>query len=142
MNLLGAARFTGDIDILLALDEKNLLAMAALMKKMKYEKRVPISLDELGDEKKALQLIKDKNLIAYTFVSSADPLFSIDVIVGDSLHFDKYKNHAGRISLWDISIPVISIDDLIEMKRKTRRKKDDIDVMMLLELKDNEAEEN
>mgnify|MGYP000846077869 CR=1 FL=1 len=136
MNLLGVARFTGDIDILLALDEKNLLAMATLMKKMKYEKRVPISLDELGDEKKVLDLIKKKNLIAYTFVNDSDPLHSIDVIIGDSLHFADFEKHSAQIPVWDISVPVVSVDDLIKMKKKTRRKKDDIDVSMLLQLKD------
>ncbi len=135
MNLLGYPRFTGDIDILLALDKKNLSKMAGLMKKMHYEKRIPASIEELGDEKKVLALMKEKNLLAYTFANPAEPQFSIDVIVGNSLQFDDYEKRSSRMPVWDIKIPVISIDDLIGMKKKTKRRKDDEDVAMLLTLK-------
>lgn len=135
MNLLGYPRFTGDIDILLALDKVNLAKMASLMKHMGYERRVPIAIEELGEEQKVIALMKNKNLIAYTFANVSNPLFSIDVIVGDSLKFSIYEKYCGQIAVWDITVPVVSIDDLITMKRKTKRKKDDDDVALLLELK-------
>lgn len=135
MNLLGYPRFTGDIDILLALDHENLARMAALMEGMGYEKRLPVTIEELGDEKKVLDFIKKKNLIAYTFTNSAEPQFSIDVIVGESLYFRAYEKHSTSVRVWDISVPVVSIDDLIGMKRKSPRKKDAEDVQALLELK-------
>ena len=120
MNLLGYPRFTGDIDILLALDDKNLARMAKLMKNMKYEQRVPAH--------------KKKHLIAYTFFNPSEPLFSIDVIVGASLKFRDYEKHCMHIAVWDISIPVVSIDDLIGMKKKSNRKKDAEDITALLEI--------
>lgn len=135
MNLLGYPRFTGDIDILLALDEQNLANMAALMKKMGYKKRIPIEIDELGDEKKVLDLMKKKNLIAYTFANAKQPQFSIDVIVGDSLNFKRYAKRCVHVPVWEITVPVVSVDDLIAMKRKSNREKDLNDVAFLLELK-------
>lgn len=135
MNLLGYPRFTGDIDILLALNAANLERMSVLMKLMGYERRLPISVEELGDEKKALQLIREKNLIAYTFSNPKEPEFGIDVIVGESLNFQVYHDHCQQIVVWDIAIPVISIDDLIDMKRKANRQKDIEDLQALLELK-------
>lgn len=135
MNLLGYPRFTGDIDILLALDEENLAKMAALMRKMGYEKRIPVSIEELGDEKKVLNLMKIKHLIAYTFANAAKPQFSIDVIVGESLKFNDYEKRCNHAQAWDIAIPVVDIDDLIGMKKKTGRKKDANDVVDLLKFK-------
>jgi hypothetical protein len=135
MNLLGYPRFTGDIDILLALDKPNLDRMAKLMKGMGYERRVPVDVQELGDERRALQLINEKNLVAYTFANPDAPQFSIDVIVGESLEFAKYAKDALEVAVLDVRIPVVSIDDLIGMKRKTNRKKDADDVIALLELK-------
>ncbi len=135
MNLLGYPRFTGDIDILLALDAANLERMSALMKRMGYEQRLPVSLEELGDEKKTLKIIKEKNLIAYTFNNPKEPQFGIDVIVGESLNFQKYHQRCQQMKVWDIAIPVISIDDLINMKRKANRQKDIEDLQALLELK-------
>ncbi len=135
MNLLGCPRFTNDIDILLALDKANLQAMKDAMRRLGYEQRIPIALDELGDEKKAVHFVQDHNLLAYTFYSPKDPLYSIDVIVGDSLHFPQYEKHLVRKDVWGLSLPVVSIDDLIGLKRKSNRKKDALDIEMLLEFK-------
>lgn len=135
MNLVGYPRFTGDIDILLALDTENIAKMSALMKEMGYEKRIPVSIEELGDEKKVLQLMKEKNLIAYSLANPSEPLYSIDVIVGDSLRFDAYEKHCSWEFAWDITVPVVSINDLIGMKKKSNREKDHDDVRNLLEWK-------
>jgi predicted nucleotidyltransferase component of viral defense system len=135
MNLLGYPRFTGDIDILLALDENNLRRMRTLMQKMGYEKRLPIEIDELGDEKKALTLMKEKNLLAYTFTNEREPQYNIDVIVGESIRFEQYNRHRVIVDVWNIPIPVVSIDDLIGMKKAANRKKDADDIAALLELK-------
>lgn len=135
MNLLGYPRFTGDIDVLLALDPLNLRRMAKLMKQLGYEQRLPVSVEELGDEKKAIRLIREKNLIAYNFHHSRSPQYGIDVIVGESLNFKKYKRHAHRLVANGVPIPVVSIDDLISMKRKAKRPKDWEDIQALLELK-------
>ncbi|MDD4286843.1 MAG: nucleotidyl transferase AbiEii/AbiGii toxin family protein [Candidatus Peribacteraceae bacterium] len=135
MNLLGCPRFTNDIDILLALDRENLRAMKKAMKAMGYEQRVPLALDELGDEKKALKLTNEKNLLAYTFYNPNEPLYSIDVIVGPSLEFNRYKVNQLNIDVWGLSLPVVSIDDLIGMKKQSDREKDALDVATLLEYK-------
>ena len=135
MNLLGCPRFTNDIDVLLALDEKNLQAMTKAMKAIGYEQRIPLALDELGDEKKALKFVQEKNLLAYTFFNSQEPLYSVDIIVGASLQFDRYAEHRIFADVWGMQLPVVSIDDLIDMKRKSSREKDALDVATLLEYK-------
>ncbi len=72
---VGYPRFTGDIDILLALDEKNLQKMGKVMGKLGYERRIPMSIEELGDEKHVIKLMEEKNILAYTFVNAKEPLF-------------------------------------------------------------------
>ena len=135
MNLLGCPRFTNDIDVLLALDAKNLQAMRKAMTNIGYEQRVPLDLDELGDEKKALQFIREKNLLAYTFFNAQEPLYSVDIIVGPSLQFDRYREHRIVVDVWGMQLPVISIDDLIGLKKESDREKDALDVATLLEYK-------
>lgn len=135
MNLLGYPRFTGDIDILLALDPGNLKRMAGKMKEMGYAQRLPVSIDELSDEKKILAMMQEKGLVAYTFMNAREPQFSIDVIVGTSLKFADYERDRTLVKAWDVTIPVVSIDDLIGMKKESDRKKDAEDVVALIELK-------
>ena len=135
MNLLGCTRFTNDIDILLALDAENLHAMKNAIKTLGYEQRIPLALDELGDEKKALKFVEEKNLLAYTFYNPKEPLYSIDVIVGPSLQFNRYRANQIHVDVWGLSLPVVSIDDLIGLKQKSSREKDALDVATLLEYK-------
>lgn len=135
MNLLGCPRFTNDIDVLLALEEENLQAMKRAMKNIGYEQRIPLALDELGDEKKVLRLITENNLLAYTFFNPKEPLYSIDIIVGASLKFHHYTEHQTLVEVWDMKLPVVSIDDLIGLKKDSNREKDALDVATLLAYK-------
>ncbi len=135
VNLHGYPRFTGDIDILLALNEENLKKMAAIMEELGYQQRLPVSIEELGDEKQVKEWIDEKGLLAYSFINPSEPEFSVDVIVGESLAFEKYYEHQMEIDVWDMKVPVISIDDLITMKSNSDREKDAQDVAALLELK-------
>ncbi|PIR48116.1 hypothetical protein COU80_06115 [Candidatus Peregrinibacteria bacterium CG10_big_fil_rev_8_21_14_0_10_55_24] len=135
MNLLGCPRFTNDIDILLALDAENIERMKTAMHTLGYEQKIPLAMEELGDEKKAIKFVKEKNLLAYTFYNPKEPLYSVDVIVDASLKFNHFKEHVLYKEVWGMSLPVVSIDDLIGMKQKTDREKDALDVATLLEYK-------
>ncbi len=135
VNLHGYPRFTNDIDILLALDHKNLVLMAEIMARMGYQQRLPIAIQELGDENRVRTLMKEKGLIAYSFIHAKEPQFNIDVLVGESIEFDKFSSHKMIAEAWGLPIPVVSIDDLISMKQKSNREKDVPAVVALLELK-------
>ncbi len=135
MNLLGCPRFTNDIDILLALDENNITKMKKVMKQLGYEQRLPINLDELGEEKNLLTYIREKNIIAYTFIHTKEPLYSVDIILSGSMDFRRYKKNRMMVKVWEMSIPVVSIDDLIGLKKETERERDALDIANLLELK-------
>ena len=135
VNLHGYPRFTNDIDILLALDQDNLAKMAAIMKERGYEQRLPISIQELGDTDKVRTLMKEKGLVAYSFIHAEEPQFNIDVLVGASMEFEKFTAHTMHADVWGLDVPVASIDDLIAMKQNSDREKDVQDVVALLELK-------
>lgn len=135
VNLHGYPRFTNDIDILLALDHDNLAKMATIMKEMGYQQRLPISIQELGNTDKVRTLMKDKGLVAYSFIHAEEPQFNIDVLVGASMEFEKFTAHTMKAEVWGLDVPVVSIDDLITMKQNSEREKDVQDVVALLELK-------
>lgn len=135
VNLHGYPRFTNDIDILLALDHDNLEIMARIMKNMGYQQRLPISIQELGDTDRIRTLMKEKGLVAYSFIHGNEPQFNIDVLVGESIKFEKFTAHTMHANVWGLDLPVIAIDDLIAMKQGSGREKDVQDVVALLELK-------
>lgn len=79
--------------------------------------------------------MKEKGLKAYTFINNQRPQLDIDILVEESLTFKKQFQKKTKIAIWDIQLPVISLDNLISMKKKANRQKDLDDVQALLELK-------
>ncbi len=136
VNLHGHRRFTADVDILLALDEENLEKMTALMHAMKYVERLPIELKELNNQEKVKQLLEEKGMTAYTFLSNGRERIDVDVLASASLSFDSYDQHKVMLDIDEaVQVPVVSINDLISLKKEANRAKDIEDIKILLELK-------
>lgn len=136
VNLYGYTRFTGDVDILLALTSANLSKMDKLMHKLGYVERIPVSIKDLGNKKKLDEFIKQKGLKAYTYISNTQPQLDIDVIVKQSIDFKIYDKKKSIIQVWDMELPVVNIDDLIKMKKAAKRDKDLLDLEALFKLKE------
>lgn len=135
VNLYGYSRLTNDIDILLALDGNNLQRMQKVMKQLGYVQRLPIELYDLSDKKKVKNWIKEKGMTAYTFISDNKPQLDLDIVVSHSLNFEKYYKKRKTIEVWGMRLAVVSINDLIAMKKEAGRDKDLLDLKILLELK-------
>ena len=137
VNLYGYARFTGDLDILLLLDEKNLKKMDLAMKKLKYTERLPVSILELKDKKKVKKWLKEKNLRAFSFVPQNDNPLQIDIITEESLKFETFSKNKIIKKMENTNIPLIHINDLIKMKKAANRRKDIDDLEALIQLKND-----
>jgi len=135
VNLHGYPRFTGDLDILVLLDDKNIKKLDSVMKKMKYSERLPVSVTILKDNEKVKQLLKKKGMKAYTFNPPRESLLQVDVIIDESLKFEEMAARKIVKKFYGISIPVVSIEDLIKMKKKANRNQDIVDVSALSKLK-------
>lgn len=131
VNLYGYVRFTGDLDLLITLDEENINKMDKVMKKLKYSERLPISIFALSDKKQVKNWIKEKNLKAYTFNPPKNNLLQIDIIIEDSLKFESYENNKNVKTMGKLKIPVVSIEDIIKMKKKANREKDILDLKVI-----------
>jgi hypothetical protein len=100
-----------------------------------YAQRLPIDLRALSDRKQVQTWMTEKGMTAYTFINSSLPQFSLDILAGESVDFARYDRNKVVIEAWDVPIPVVSVDDLIEMKQKVDREKDAEDVAALLQLR-------
>ena len=136
VNLHGYRRFTGDIDIVLALDPENLEKVTTLMHNFGYIERLPIMLQELSNEETVKRLLIEKGMTAYTFLSNKRERIDMDILAGESLRFDELEGRKVMLDLEEgLKVPVIAVSDLIAMKQVANREKDIQDVQMLLELK-------
>lgn len=135
VNLYGYERFTKDIDILLALDKKNLEKMGKVIKKLGYIERLPIKLQDLSNKQQVKKWLKQKGMTAFTFLSEKRVALDIDILVNNSLSFKKFYDKRSVIGIWDIKLPVISLNDLLKMKKAAGRDQDLVDLKKLLEYK-------
>lgn len=131
VNLHGYLRFTGDLDLLILLNEKNLKKIDGVMKKLKYSERLPVSILTLSNQTQVKKWLKEKNMKAYTFNPPKNNPLQIDIVIEDSLKFEFYDRRKNIKKMGALQIPVVSIQDIIKMKKKAHRDKDMIDLKIL-----------
>ncbi len=73
VNLYGFARFTGDIDILLLLENENLSKMYKVIEKLKYIERLPVSIMSLVDKTKVKKWLEEALAFGTAFKSGKKP---------------------------------------------------------------------
>jgi predicted nucleotidyltransferase len=126
--LHGAVRGTIDLDLVILLSEKNLLAAEAALKKLGLQSKIPVDAHDMARFRK--EYIKNKNLIAWSFVNPQDPSQIVDIIITHDLKTMKTKT----ISIEGRKIKILSLESLIQMKTESDRPQDREDVRALKEL--------
>ena len=131
VNFYGVPRATYDIDLLLYLEDSNLKKYLTLMKGWGFKPKVPVDIMDFAKKELRQDWIKNKNMKAFNLVNPDWGIREIDIIIDAPVNYKKAIKNARHISLDDVSIPTISISDLILMKAKTGRKQDKEDIKSL-----------
>ena len=134
VNLLGSMRNTADLDILVEMSEDNLKKIVEILKSQGYLVKQPIDPMKIADRKTREDWIKNKNMKALNFYKEGE-LKEVDIIIESPVSFEETQNSVKRIKVDDLILPVISIDKLIKMKRKTGRAVDKLDIEELTKIK-------
>jgi len=129
VNLLGAMRSTADMDILVEMSDDNLKKIVGIMKKFGYQVKQPIDPMKIADKRTRTNWIKKKNMKAFNFFKK-DELKEVDIIIESAVSFGEAVKDRVWIKIDDLSLPVISLDKLIKMK-KAGRMVDNLDIEQL-----------
>lgn len=134
VNLHGVGRFTVDVDLMLALDERNLSHFIAAVEPFQVKPVVPVKLEDFKDERKVRSWIEDKGMLAFA-LRPADPTApTVDVLVKPVVPFEEaYARRVDR-SLGDVTVRIAAIEDIIRLKTNTGRQKDEADIKALTQL--------
>jgi len=134
LNLLGSLRSTADMDILVEMSEDNLKKALSILKKHGY--RVKSHIDPMGilDSKTRQEWIKKKHMQALNFYKDGK-LKEVDIIIGSPITFEKAEKTAIKIKSGNIILPVVSVDNLIKMKKRAGRAIDKLDIEELKKIK-------
>ncbi len=129
VSLHGAIRGTLDIDVALRWTKHDLVKAEDALQKIGLVSRLPITALEVFKFRD--EYIRNRNLIAWNFHNPADPSELLDIII----NFDAKGKRATYKQLATMSVPVLNIRDLIDMKKASGRPQDIEDIKALEKLK-------
>jgi hypothetical protein len=134
--LQGYQRLTMDVDVVLAMDENNLSKFLLAAKSAGLRPTMPVDLDALANPKLIAQWHREKGMLAFS-LRGADAMATVlDILVQPVVAFADLRRDATMVAVGSISIPVASIEHLIEMKTGTGRSKDLIDIEELRKIQE------
>ena len=127
VNLLGSFRGTADLDIMVEMTDHNLKKVVGILKKRGYRVRQPVDPMGIADAKTRRDWIKNKHMKAFNFF--LDKHFKeVDIIIDSPVSFTQAVKNIQKVKIDDLTLPVISIADLIKMKKKAARTVDRLDI--------------
>jgi predicted nucleotidyltransferase len=133
----GYVRFTADIDLVLAMDEKNIETAATVFDRLGYLPRPPVPIRKFADPKARESWIRDKKLIVFSLWHPAHPLSEVDLFV--RCPFDSFDRALRDSVVVEIALgvkaTVAGIDDIIRLKKEAGRPKDLDDIENLEAIK-------
>lgn len=135
VNLHGYARLTVDLDLMLDLSRDNLTLVVDALEELGYVPRVPVNPGDIVSEEKRKTWKEEKGAVVMTFYDPKAPFRQVDLFLDNPVDFEQAYRRLCWFELRDIRIPVASIDDLIEMKARTNRPRDQEDLHHLKEIK-------
>ena len=127
--LHGAVRGTLDIDVALHWSRTNLLRAETALQGTGLVSRLPVTGNEVYDFRD--EYIANRGLVAWSFHNPGDPLEQVDIVIA----YDLAGKRTLRVDLGSGPVQVLSIDDLIEMKRNSGRPQDLEDAAALEKLR-------
>ncbi len=135
VNLLGSMRSTADLDILVEMSDDNLKKIIKILKKKGYQVKQPVDPIKMADRETREDWIKNKHMKAFNFYKE-EALKEVDIIIDSPVSFEDAEKNLEYIKIDDLMLPVISIDKLIQMKEKTGRTIDKLDIEELKKIKE------
>ncbi len=134
VNFHGYPRVTGDLDIFISLEGENVKKFIQIVKLLGLRPRLPVPIEAFADFSKRKQWIKTKGMKVFSIFNPKEPIEHIDVMVENYLDFEESYRKRKDIPYGRIKVSVISIPDLIRLKKITGRALDQTDILALKQI--------
>lgn len=135
VNLHQVNRSTIDLDLVLHLEQENVLAFIKVMEHLGYRPRLPVTATDFADSKTRQFWIEKKNRMVFSFIHPKNPMEIIDIFVKEPKPFDDLKKRSVAVKAFGVIIPVMGIDDIIDLKKEAGRETDLFDIRQLEAIK-------
>ncbi|HLG18482.1 MAG TPA: hypothetical protein VI895_01535 [Bdellovibrionota bacterium] len=139
MNFHQVQRATVDLDLIVHLERKNVLAFVEMVSHLGFKPRLPVDAKDFADAHKRKEWIEEKGMMVFSFIHPGNPFEVIDVFSQEPKPFQELAGRQLLVDAFGIKIRVIGKMDLIEMKDRAGRDKDLFDAAELRKLTGQES---
>lgn len=129
--LHGYLRTTADLDLLIDLSEPNALRTIETLTGLGLRPRLPVRAEDFADAHRRREWVETKGMTVFSMWDPAQPGFGVDLFADPPLDFDEVYARSLEAALEHTSARVVSLTDLVEMKRLAGRPRDLQDVLEL-----------
>jgi len=127
--LHGAVRGTVDVDLVIRLKVRDFQRTERALIGLGLRPRLPVAAEEVFEFRE--EYIRNRNMLAWTFVNPTRPSEIVDVILTEDLATMKVET----VKVQGQTLRIASIADLIRMKQGTGRAQDQEDIKALKRLR-------
>ena len=134
VNLYGIERATGDLDLVVFLEQHNLERFIEVVRQFGFKPKAPVALEDFALAEKRREWKEEKGMMVFSFFDPLNPFVLLDVFIDIPFDFEKVYVSRSMISAGRTEIPVVPLLTLIEMKEKAGRPQDLADIYYLRQL--------
>jgi hypothetical protein len=135
LNLHGIPRMTVDLDLMVDLKEDNLRKLVKALDRLGFKPRAPLRLTDFLSREKRLCWRRNKHMVMFSLYCPKEPYQEVDIFNNNPIIFGEAFRKKKIVSSGNIKIPLISIEHLIQLKKKSGRKQDLADIESLKTLR-------
>ena len=132
--LHGYLRTTADLDLVIALDAVNVRRAVSALEGLGYRPRAPVPAAQFADPEIRRRWVREKGLTVFSFWSDKRPRLEVVLFASEPFPFDDAFARAVHVQLGGQLVPVVSLEDLIALKRAAGRPQDAADIERLMML--------
>jgi hypothetical protein len=119
--LHGHLRTTADLGLVVALDHANASRAIQALQSLGFRPRAPVPADQFADAGARSRWIEDKGLTVFSMWSDRVAGLEVDLFVKEPFDFEQGYARSVVVQLDSTSARVVSLDDLLAMKRAAGR---------------------
>jgi predicted nucleotidyltransferase len=141
VNLYGFPRMTFDLDLMIDLNDfKSVSGFVDSMNELGFKPDIPVKIEDFISPENRKTWSQEKNMKVFSLYNPLKEIERVDVLIENYINFNEAYERRKNIDAKGVILPLLSIDDLINIKKIANRKRDIIDIEALEKIKEIENE--
>lgn len=129
VNAHGYFRATNDLDLVVALEPRNLTSAMSVLEKIGYRPKIPVTTAQFSDQAQRESWIRDKHMVVLQLWNEDHRRTPVDIFVQEPFPFSEEAARAVHREVFPgVLAPFVSLPTLLAMKRAAGRTKDLLDI--------------